>query len=318
MTTDHITKDDQLTEETDAARLTPAKWDAFMNHKFLPETATKYGAELGDLRSGWKDYLRENHLSASELLKDGVHLNKHGEFVMAELNKPYLRYDPALATHASNDTVRTLLMGRDISWRDGKLVLDFDGSRVDAVLAPNSGGRGDVRIDGRKPSEFPETYRFTRVSAFPQSNWPLLLKVGSDAPLLVEDWTLTLDEISSDGKQAKFTLTGSKTGPDGSGTSAERFISKSRRVIIEPGDWNLEYCYKVFKRTLPPGHKVTWKVNAFSADTLNAPPPGPEGTESTLTLAQGLENRRHHLEITGATETSLRAIRVYRPALGRE
>src|SRR3954469_17586099 len=34
--TDHITKDDQLGEETDPSKLTPKSWDAFMNHSFLP------------------------------------------------------------------------------------------------------------------------------------------------------------------------------------------------------------------------------------------------------------------------------------------
>ena len=318
MTTDHVTKDDQLDEETDASKLTSAKWDAFMNHKFLPQTAAKYDAELGDLRTGWKNYLRDNKLSAAELLKDGVHLNKHGEFVMAELVKPYLRYDPQLSARARNDTVRTFVVGRDLAGRDGRLVFDFEGRRVDAILAPGVAVRGAVRIDGRKPSELPETYRFTRVSAFPQSNWPVLLKVGSGAPLLVEDWTLTLDDVSADGKQAKFSLAGSKTGADGNGISGEKFVSKSRRVVIEPGEWNLEFCYKVFKRALPPGHKATWKVIAFSADELKPPPAGPSGTELTVTLAQGLENARHHLEITGGGEAGLRAIRVYRPLLGRK
>ena len=39
--TDHITKDDALTEETAPANLTPKQWDAWMNHAFLPATASK-------------------------------------------------------------------------------------------------------------------------------------------------------------------------------------------------------------------------------------------------------------------------------------
>ena len=39
--TDHITSDASLTEETDPAKLTPAKWDPWMNHVFLPGTAAK-------------------------------------------------------------------------------------------------------------------------------------------------------------------------------------------------------------------------------------------------------------------------------------
>ena len=41
-------------------------------------------------------YLAENSLEPKALLRDDVHLNAHGEFVMAEFVKSYLRYDPKL------------------------------------------------------------------------------------------------------------------------------------------------------------------------------------------------------------------------------
>ena len=99
--TDHLTTDASLTEETDPAKLTPKQWDPWMNHVFLPATAAKYGACRADIHELWKAYLATNHLKAADLLRDGVHLNPHGEWLMAELLKAYLAplplksgYDP--------------------------------------------------------------------------------------------------------------------------------------------------------------------------------------------------------------------------------
>jgi len=84
---DHITSDASLTEETDPARLTPKQWDPWMNHVFLPATASKYGACRADIHERWKEYLKANHMKAADLLRDGFHLNAHGEWLMAELLK---------------------------------------------------------------------------------------------------------------------------------------------------------------------------------------------------------------------------------------
>jgi len=80
---DHLTRPEDFTEETDPAKLWPPSgkyWNAFMNHRWLPEIAKKYGTEFCDQRSWWKQYLRQNNLEPKQLLRDGVHLNAHGEF----------------------------------------------------------------------------------------------------------------------------------------------------------------------------------------------------------------------------------------------
>lgn len=57
--------------------------------------------------------------------------------------------------------------------------------------------------EGSRPSEMAGLYGFTRASAFPQSDWPILLKVGSAAQLLVEEWTMRTEEASPTGKFAR-------------------------------------------------------------------------------------------------------------------
>jgi hypothetical protein len=306
--TDHLTRDDQFAEETDPGKLTPKQWDAWMNHSFLPATAAKYGACQADIHTQWKRYLEANHLKPAALLKDGVHLNAHGEWLMAELLKPYLAplpakagYDPYNDEHVHTTT--TPAAGKSAH-------LEFTGTRMDVVPAAKSAGPVSVRIDGRKPSELPALYGFTRVGAFPMSGWPVLLKVGSQAPLVAEDWTLRLQEVSPDGKSCRFKLRGSVTGEDGEGVSTNRFVSKSGRIVMEPEDWNLAYCYAVFKRAVPAGYEVKWQAVLHGRDTLGAIAEEPTGVGRAVTVAQGLPPGKHVLELSGP----VRAIRSYSPS----
>lgn len=308
MATDHITKDEALAEETDPAKLTPKSWDAWMNHSFLPATAKKYAAELADMHNRWKEYLRSNNLKASQLLKDGVHLNAHGEFVMAEVLKWYLRPELLRKNAAADDRMKEFVVGRDVTIQGDKLLLEFDGNRIDAevsgILEPIT-----IRIDGKKPSEHPELYRFTRASSYPQSNWPGLLQVQrGSTPLVPENWTATIRAMSDDMKQFEFDLVGSTTGADGSGSATNRFLSKSGRIVIEPDDWNLAYGRKVFKRALPEAFTVTWKVEPRFVESVAA------GTTSQR-LFHGLPNGRHTLELSGEAVLRIKKLSVYRPPL---
>ena len=50
--------------------------------------ADKYKCDLINIRDPWKAYLKDNNLEPAALLKDGIHLNDFGNFLMAELVKP--------------------------------------------------------------------------------------------------------------------------------------------------------------------------------------------------------------------------------------
>jgi hypothetical protein len=167
-------------------------------------------------------------------------------------------------------------------------------------------------IDGRKPSVVAELHGFTRVSAFPQSDWPILLRVGSAAALVEEDWFLQVDEASADGKVCRFKVRGSVTGEDGEGVSTNRFVSRSGRVVIEPDDWNVAYSVAVFKRPLPAGHVAKWKSVLRGADVVRAPEVGP-GVEAVVTVAQGLAPGKHVLELRGGGVGGVLKVRSYRP-----
>ena len=195
--------------------------------------------------------------------------------------------------------------------------MDFTGSRIDVLLNPAADRSPvGVRIDGKSPSSIPQLYGFMRVSAFPNSDWPVLLRVGSAAPLVAETRSLVLRHVSEDGKTCHFDVSGSVTGADGDGWSTNRFVSKSGRVVIEPDDWNLGFCYAVFKHPLPQTYEADWAAVLRGTDEVlsASPKPVPNGTEVCVTLAQGLTPGRHTLELNGANlNVLLSGVRVYCP-----
>ena len=322
MLTDHLTQwpPAVIDEKKDKG----SWWDDFMNRQFLPETARKYGCGLADNRGAWIDYLKANHLEPRALLKDGVHLNDHGNYLMAELVKRYLVYRPELGDSSWRDLVRTVELGagKEPSWNDGVLKLEFEGNRVDLIaeaspLANSARARIAIRIDGKKPSEFPGAYAITRPVPPPWS--PLALtRVDHEAPLLIEPWTLTVTAVGADSKTWTFSVAGGLTGPDGEGRSDQPFRSKSGRVKIAPENW-----FRGFgKEPVPKGYTIRWHVVPRFTDIFEAPgKTSDHGIEPAVTVVQGIPNTRHVLELrsegssgnSGQPVVLLRAIRIYRP-----
>jgi hypothetical protein len=315
--TDHVTKPSDFQEETDAAKLPPAgkHWDAFMNHNWLPSVARKYGAELCDQRSLWKQYLTANKLEPKALLSDAVHLNARGEFLMAECVKAYLRRDAKFDPPAADSRVKTFVVGKDVDWKDGKLTLTFRGRRVEAVCKPGDAPAATILIDGKKPGEFPGNYALTRAIAKPGGKWPVVAGFGPGNKPVVEDWFMDLTRADSDGKLFTFTLRGSVTGPDGNGRSDTKFISNSGRVAIDPEHWNVAYALALAQvKPVPEKMTVTWKVVASSDDEFSAPKNSDPTVETAVTLARGLPNGDHVLEIRGGPESPISALRAYDPS----
>ena len=320
--TDHVTKSADLTEETDPAKvpIQSGQWDAFFNQNFLPSIARNYGVELCDQRTLWKRYLTDHALEPKALLNDNVHLNAHGEFLMAEIVKAHLRRDASFDPAPAEAWVKTLTVGKDVRFENGKLRVEFEGGRVDVVCKPGAAAPAAVTIDGRKPSEIPQLYGFTRAVTKPEGKWPvkwpIVAPISSEKPLLIEDWTLDVKRANpSNEKEFTFTLTGSKTGADGEGRSDQRFVSKSGRIVITPEDWNASYAIGLAGiKPVPEHFSVVWDVTPLFVDEFVSPGVKNPAIETTVTLAQGLPNAKHTLEISGGAET-IEALRMYQPPL---
>jgi hypothetical protein len=289
------------------------------NYLWLPTVAKKYGCALLDQRDLWKEYLRDYHVPAASLLKDGVHQNAYGNYLMAELVKPYLvrRKDTPIDPHQC-DTVQTIPVGKAAVRHAGTLTLPFEGNRIDLVMKPGKGAPAQLRIDGKKPSEIPELYQFTRALASPGGKWPVLLKLGWEKLRSLETWTMAMVKDPVDPQRFTFTLTGSQTGADGDGSSDRRFVSRSGRVVIEPADWNVDYSLALpgIKPT-PDRFSVTWKVVPLFQDGISGEGAADKTGEAVVTVAQGLVNGKHTLEIIGDRTTPVAAIRIYRPPVPR-
>jgi hypothetical protein len=314
--TDHVTKPADFTEETDPAKLPPkgTHWDAFMNHNWLPALSKKYRTELCDQRKLWKEYLTANKLEPKNLLKDGVHLNAHGEFLMAECVKAYLRYDPKFAPAEAEAWVKTYSVGSDVKWADGALKLEFDGNRVQIICNGSAPSTATVRIDGKKPSEFPGAYVLTRAIGKPGGKWPVVAGLTWEKPPVIEDWTMEVKKAAADDKLFTFSISGSKTGPDGAGQSDKRFVSNSGRVVIDPDNWQVAFAMSLAQvKPVPDSFLVRWRVESRATDEFASPRAKDGASEMAIVLAQGLPNGKHTLQITRGQDLGINAVRVYQP-----
>ena len=309
MQTDHVVRPGDFTEETDAAKLPPAgkHWDAFMNQNWLPGLAKKYGCELCDQRAIWKRYLTANKLAPKALLRDDVHLNAHGEFLMAECVKAYLRYDPA-AKPAADEYFTTIPFPNTTGQIGESVVLQINGMRAELLFRPGATNAVAVQINANKPSEMPGAYVFTRALAKQGGKWPVVAGMRPTGKPVAEDWTLEMTKDAANPKHFTFSLTGSVSGPDGEGRTDAAFRSKSGRVTIAPEDWGIEYALALRGvKPVPDKLTVTFKTVFQGADAV--------GPKQTL-VADGLSNGPHELRLTWFTEGVV-GVRVTRPPLGR-
>lgn len=314
--------------------------------KWFRYLAEKYDIELVDVSTEWPRYLQDNHFATTRVLRDNVHPNEDGLALLTTLIGRHLRYNP-LFPSGSVDRVRRYEARRALDeeaddeivfsgnpWKNdregaigelpsGTLHLNFDGNRIDAIAAHVKdfahAGSAKILIDGKPPSDNPRLYAVTLPSKGPGTWMPGIRTVGFARRPVVEDWTLRITEINADATRIRFTVTGSKTGADGEGTNTEKFVSSSGRVVIEPRDWMLADIMKIFKQTAPApvGYVIRWSVQQMFTDQYQAPLATDPAKVYTTTLAQGLTNGPHTIEIipNGDGPVPIEALQVYRPPL---
>lgn len=317
---DHITWLPTGKDANDPEKLHTYQWHNEHSTQWLPKLADKYRSELIEIREPWKQYLKDNHLQPNDLLSDGVHLNERGNFLLASLVKPHLRYNPKFPTDSWKDLVKTYKVGTDVQWKDGKLVLEFEGNRVDVIAnqsTAHNSNQSRIVIDGKKPSQFPELYAITRPSNSVGVDWPAIIQVSWEKPLIVEDWTTVITEINDDASKFKFKVIGSKTGFDGSGVNDQKFVSNSGRVVIEPRNWWVKKAREFSGKPTPKGFQIKWQVKPMFVDVYVPPKIEDPTKEYVTTLVQNLSNSKHKIEIIPDKKGTvpIEAIRVYRPPL---
>lgn len=314
--TDHILTPAELDEETDPARLEPhgALHGAFMNQRFLPSLVERYQVTLCDQRSSWKRRLRAQQLDPAALLSDGVHLNERGDAWMAEIVARCLTRRAELDPAPAEAWVTTRALAQPGA--ADTLTLEFEGNRIDAITHPRRGTAVNVRIDGKPPSEHGAIYAFTRALTDSAGKWPVVFDLSSEAPRVREELALEVRRVGTDPARYAFTLTSSLSGHEGEGRSDARFVSRSRRVVIEPDDWTVAYAFELARKVEPERFTVRFRAEPHGSDVFSASE-GDADREHAVTIAQGLENGPHTLELRGDL-ASVAAVRVYRPPLARK
>jgi hypothetical protein len=291
----------------------------------IRELSEKYGYEVVDIRPSWQKYLTLHHLDRKELLSDVVHLKPNGVALMASMVLPHLRYDPQQPP-VGPDRVRYYdatgsLLKDSFDEAPGvalarPLRFEFEGNRVD-VVAPASGNFGTARIliDGQKPSTFRGLYAATRTNAAPGSWFPALRCVELGEGVVPEDWELTITQMNDKCTEFEYEVKGSVTGPDGKGNGKEKFTSNSGRLIVDRETFCFAAAYQIFKKPVPIGFKVTWRVYGTFLDEWKPRAIADPAKENLCTLAQGLPNGKHVLEITpnGDGDLPVRYLVVYQP-----
>ena len=288
--------------------------------QLIRQLADKYGCELAEVREHMREYLTQHGLFPKDTLRDSVHPNELGNFLIEKLIMPYLRYDPGFPQEPWRDLVRDVPADSAAVERgaDGSLKLIFEGNRID-LIAAHAGeqqvGSARVLIDGKPPSQFPELYYHARPAAAPHTSWPAINRIDHETPLVVERWTARILECDPANKVLKYQVIGSVTGPDGQGDQNERFVSNSGRVVIEPGRWMVCHALTYREKPLPDDYEVTWEVKPLFVDVYQPPETADPAREYATTLAQGLSNAQHTLQLVpnGEGPVPVAAFRIYRP-----
>ncbi len=288
-------------------------WHDRHNGEWLPALCKKYGLALIDVRTAWKTYLQRHHLPASALLTDQVHLNDHGNYLMAGIIKSYLATLPRAILVAPSPIPVVYRAGAHYKPGQRKLRLPMEGNRVDLawVSAGTVGESLSVTIDGKKPSVRPESYFYTRPSRRPEefflTHMGQLLAMQLAGPPQEEDWTLTVTAVDTLRGQLRFALRGSRTGEDGTGRSDSLFTSRSGRILISPDGWFRRKNPGDFRqfRWLAPGDTLRWQVKCMGKDTVVPQSTGP------VTVVLGVPDGPHILELEGRPLPA--EVRVYKP-----
>lgn len=323
--TDHLRRNEQPIDETNPDLLTDRsqRSAADRNYRFLPMVAHKYGCAIDGRRNLWKDYLREHHLAAGDLLNDDVHPNGHGTFLMTELIKAFLvKRDDVELDPMNCGYVTTYEVGDVIKLSGDRLEFEFEGNRVDAIFSDRAKANEtvDALLDGSPPLDDPSMLYHGRNRVkwrdtdIPPGPWPPVMKMSFKQPLLQEQWTLQAKRNAADPEVYEFTVRGSVTGEDGVGRTDQSFVSPSGRVVIEPEDWDIQFSIVALRRLkeAPEDFQIDWNVQTQAVNVLTPPETVP-GVERVVTVAQRLADQRHVLQLSGDV-AGVKAIRVYSPS----
>lgn len=306
----------------------------------------KYDCELVEAREEWRQFLEMHTLGINEYMGDKVHANVHpnaeGHTLLAELCLRHFQFNPyqpggwasrvrwVEARRALEEAHKEIeLQGQwasdsyGIVARDGQcsLALPFHGTRIDVVPHPDRvAGTFTMAIDGKSPAEFPELFACTKADGIrPGDSWPVFKRVTlpSDTLPIPQVWTAKVTACDLEAKTFQYSVQGSVTGPDGSGSNQADFVSNSGQIRIERRDCFLIWPLTYRKMDCPPGLEVRWEVYPRFVQPVSLTPALDRNVDRRISLFNGLRNGPHALTLTwtGDGPAGITAFVVHRPPL---
>lgn len=281
------------------------------------DLAERYQCEFVELRREWGKYLARHALEPSDLLKDRIHLNRHGGELWGALQARHFQRQASDTRPWESKVARIDLsqanrsqIGHvewDENWeRDAHgiftstpgatLRIAFQGSRLD-VVSLSGQGRAEIRVDGRKPSEIPSTWAATLPSPTSIDYRPAIRHVEIIGQPRPEQWTLSAEAMSADGTEFSYRLDGSISGFQGSGNHVATFESVNGVIKLSPEHFGWSHAIKIKGQPLAIPEQTSWKLYPTSLDEWQFSAEKADNPSGQITLVQQLKNGSHRLEI---------------------
>jgi hypothetical protein len=294
-----------------------ALWGDEMAYHKIPALARKYQLALEPQRDWWRDYLLKTKTDPRSLLIDGLHPNARGTELMAMF---FNRYFDGLVSAYTNETARDVKAAKlsENEAHSGQATILFRGTRLELVASKPFESWPEIRIDGRFPKDLSGCYHLSRVtSTGTVPDWPAVRRISMEEDHVAEKWTAVLSNFSPDQRDFQFSIEGSRTGPDGIGSGAHDFSSKSGRVAIESRDWMVERAWKQSHVTLRQPIVINWSVDCVCDGRPEVTDRGDGTREFRYVVADGLVKARHSAQFRGtaADLETIDYLNVYKPRL---
>ena len=292
-------------------------WNDEMSYHKIPAIAKKYGLAMEPQRMWWREYLLRTHVDPQSMLVDGLHPNAKGKELMASFFDQYFDSLVAKWNGQTEDHVVSI-PAKAVSQSGGTATVKFDGSRLELLSSEPLAAWPTVTIDGISPNDIDGCYQVSRASSIETvPDWPAVRRVTLQHDHVVEDWTATLTNISSDQTSFDFSVKGSVTGDNGSGVSTRDFVSKSGRLRIDAQDWMLLRAFNLKHVSLHAPFFVHWAVSNVCAGTPEVIDRGDGTMKYRYVLVAGTSNKPHTAVLRGLASDfeDVVEFRAYKPPL---
>ena len=323
----------------------------FANIPQMRRICAQYGVELVENRKEWAQYLRDHNMKVEVdpehgLLMDAVHQSKYGALVINEhivrhfAVRDAYAYAPerrerrlkVAAEQTVTDKERAIASGPNWTVQDdmaisnasdSRIKVRFTGNRIDLIgVASPDGGKARILLDGLPAETIPCFYAGPIAAgaknARPERGsvrdiGPHGIALGKD--LVPQTWTI---QVTND--QGNYKLTGSVTGPDGTGNMLKPFTSTSGQIVIPPERWRHGAGCVPF--LTPWNGKLLNKAgDTYTFDVYRACTPVVDfrgkGGDFRNHLFRALPNQAHELELVtvGDGKVAVKRFDVFEPPL---